>query len=93
MWPFVDFVVGLVVGHDGVAGGCAFRWVWLLCLVVVVEVKVEVGVVAGDYRWPAMIVGFGIWSCHNGIISEGWGGLYEQKDGVALCGGKYETKG
>jgi hypothetical protein len=54
--PFVDFVVGLVVGHDGVAGGCAFRWVWLLCLVVVVEVKVEVGVVAGDCRWPAVIV-------------------------------------
>ncbi len=52
---FVDFVVGLVVGHDGIAGGCAFRWVWLLCLVVVVEV--EVGVVAGDCQWPAVIVG------------------------------------
>jgi hypothetical protein len=48
---FVDFVVG----HDGIASGCAFRWVWLLCLVVVVEV--EVGVVAGDCQWPAVIVG------------------------------------
>ena len=52
---FVDFVVGLVVGHDGVADGCAFRWVWLLCLVVMVEVEVDV--VAGDCRWPAVIVG------------------------------------
>ena len=28
---FVDFVVGLVVGHDGIAGGCGccVWWLWL----------------------------------------------------------------
>uniref|UniRef100_A0A2N9FFJ2 Transmembrane protein n=1 Tax=Fagus sylvatica TaxID=28930 RepID=A0A2N9FFJ2_FAGSY len=41
---FVDFVVGLVVGHDGIVDGYAFRWV-------------EVGVVASDCRWLAVIVG------------------------------------
>ncbi len=27
---FVNFVVGLAVGHDVVAGECVFWWVWLL---------------------------------------------------------------